>query len=74
MPFSLPNPAIPRGTFSQRHAVLRDQRTGRSFVPLERMCEGSSRSQEAVEVFNSPLNEAAVLGEQAPGSPLLRFL
>ncbi|HSR42963.1 MAG TPA: thiamine pyrophosphate-dependent enzyme, partial [Longimicrobiales bacterium] len=45
-----------RGTFSQRHLVLHDAETGREHVPLSDVGEGS------IEVFNSPLSEAAVLG------------
>ena len=47
-----------RGTFSQRHAVLYDTRTGRPWVPLE----GLTRSGVRFEVFDSSLSEAAVLG------------
>lgn len=47
-----------RGTFSQRHAVLHDYATGRTFTPLKHV----SREQAPVEVINSPLSEVAVLG------------
>ncbi len=47
-----------RGTFSQRHAVLFDQQDGRGYMPLAHLSEG----QAAVEVHNSPLSEAGVLG------------
>jgi len=47
-----------RGTFSHRHAVLFDQETGRMHVPL---CHLAS-DQAPIEIYNSPLSEAAVLG------------
>jgi 2-oxoglutarate decarboxylase len=47
-----------RGTFSQRHAVLFDQRTGIQYTPLRYI----SRDQAQFEVFDSLLSEAAVLG------------
>ncbi|DBA67070.1 hypothetical protein WJX79_005030 [Trebouxia sp. C0005] len=48
-----------RGTFNQRHAALYDQVTGERLVKLNCMVEGQ---QEPVEIWNSPLSEAAVLG------------
>jgi len=47
-----------RGTFSQRHAVLHDYETGRTFMPLNHV----SPNQAPVEIINSPLSEVAVLG------------
>ncbi|MGH7853640.1 MAG: 2-oxoglutarate dehydrogenase E1 component, partial [Candidatus Binatia bacterium] len=47
-----------RGTFSQRHAVLHDVETGRQYVPLQHVGPG----QAPVEIYNSPLSEAGVLG------------
>ncbi len=47
-----------RGTFSQRHAVLHDFETGRTFMPLRHV----SPNQAPVEIINSPLSEVAVLG------------
>lgn len=47
-----------RGTFSQRHAILYDTRTGESWVPLEQLENKGARFQ----VFDSSLSEAAVLG------------
>jgi 2-oxoglutarate dehydrogenase E1 component len=47
-----------RGTFSQRHSVLHDYETGATYEPLKHLAAG----QAAVEVFNSPLSEAGVLG------------
>ena len=47
-----------RGTFSHRHAVLHDVETGREHVPLKHVAE----NQAPVEIANSPLSEAGVLG------------
>jgi 2-oxoglutarate dehydrogenase E1 component len=47
-----------RGTFSQRHAVLVDQKTEQRWVPLNGIAPG----QAPFEVVDSPLSEAAVLG------------
>jgi 2-oxoglutarate dehydrogenase E1 component len=47
-----------RGTFSQRHAVLFDARTGAPRVPLN----GLAAEQARFSVYDSPLSEAAVLG------------
>ncbi|RZB12982.1 2-oxoglutarate dehydrogenase E1 component [Ehrlichia minasensis] len=47
-----------RGTFSHRHAVLVDQVTGNSYIPLNNL----GILQANFEVFNSPLSEYAVMG------------
>ncbi|TBH20925.1 2-oxoglutarate dehydrogenase E1 component [Thermus thermamylovorans] len=47
-----------RGTFTQRHAALYDYQTGRPYIPLQHLAEG----QAEVEIHNSPLSEAGVLG------------
>ena len=47
-----------RGTFSHRHAVLIDQVTGNSYIPLNNL----GMPQEKFEVLNSPLSEYAVMG------------
>ncbi|HVS19742.1 MAG TPA: 2-oxoglutarate dehydrogenase E1 component [Planctomycetota bacterium] len=47
-----------RGTFSQRHAVLHDVTTGRTWMPLGHLSDDQAR----VEMVNSPLSEAGVLG------------
>ncbi len=47
-----------RGTFSQRHAVLHDYNDGHRYMPLAHI----SKDQAVVEIINSPLSEAAVLG------------
>ncbi len=48
-----------RGTFSQRHAVLHDVQDGRT---LHAAGSTSRRDQAPVEINNSPLSEAGVLG------------
>ena len=47
-----------RGTFSQRHSVLVDQTTEEKYVPLNNIAPGQAR----IEIIDSPLNEAGVLG------------
>ena len=47
-----------RGTFSHRHSVLHESETGREYMPLRRLSDG----QAPVEIYNSPLSEAGVLG------------
>lgn len=49
---------VERGTFSQRHAVLHDQRTGSTYVPLN----GLSPDQAEFTIGNSPLSEYGVMG------------
>ena len=50
---------VERGTFNHRHAVLYDQQTGARCVKLNEIVQGR---QDTVEIWNSPLSEAAVLG------------
>jgi len=47
-----------RGTFSQRHSVLRDQKDSRYYTPLNNI----SAKQKKFEVIDSVLSEFAVLG------------
>jgi 2-oxoglutarate dehydrogenase E1 component len=47
-----------RGTFNQRHSTLVDQKTGHLYVPLAFL----ERGQAAVQIYDSMLSEAAVLG------------
>ena len=47
-----------RGTFSQRHAVLIDQTNQNEYVPLNNVRPKQAR----IEIFNSLLSEAGVLG------------
>jgi 2-oxoglutarate dehydrogenase E1 component len=62
-----------RGTFSQRHATLYDARTGERFSPLAAL----DPSQAPLEIIDSLLSEAAVLGFEwgfsldAPGTLVL---
>ncbi|HET6701276.1 MAG TPA: 2-oxoglutarate dehydrogenase E1 component, partial [Gemmatimonadaceae bacterium] len=46
-----------RGTFSHRHAVLHDFKTGAEFIPLQHL----PSAKGAFEIYNSPLSETAVL-------------
>ncbi len=45
-----------RGTFSHRHLVLNDARTGEKYSPLAEV------SDTRFEIYNSPLTEAATIG------------
>ena len=47
-----------RGTFSQRHAIVIDQETEEKFSTLNKVVKNGSR----IEIVDSPLSEAAVLG------------
>jgi 2-oxoglutarate dehydrogenase E1 component len=47
-----------RGTFSQRHAVLVDQTNQNEYVPLNNI----DHDQARIEIYNSLLSEAGVLG------------
>ena len=47
-----------RGTFSQRHAVLRNQDSHERYVPLNNISKG----QKNIEIIDSLLSEFAVLG------------
>jgi 2-oxoglutarate dehydrogenase E1 component len=47
-----------RGTFSQRHAALYDVKTGHAWPAFENL----TPDQAPVEIVNSPLSEAGVLG------------
>ena len=49
---------VGRGTFSQRHSVLWDYKTGQSYIPLNHL----NPKQAPFEVYNSLLAEAGVLG------------
>jgi len=49
---------VQRGTFSQRHAVLIDQENQHEYVPLNNIVP----DQAKIELYNSLLSEAGVLG------------
>ena len=49
---------VQRGTFSQRHAVLVDQTNQNEYVPLNNI----RPAQAKIEIYNSLLSEAGVLG------------
>jgi len=48
---------VERGTFSHRHAVLYDQNTGNSYIPLKHI----NNNQNTFEIVNSLLSEEAVM-------------
>jgi 2-oxoglutarate dehydrogenase E1 component len=58
IPIRLSGQDCQRGTFSHRHSVLFDRKTGRSLVPLNALSDG----QAEYHVYNSLLAEAGVLG------------
>jgi 2-oxoglutarate dehydrogenase E1 component len=47
-----------RGTFSQRHLVLHDAKTGKGYGPIRHI----PGAQAPMELYNSPLSEIACLG------------
>jgi 2-oxoglutarate decarboxylase len=47
-----------RGTFSQRHLVLHDAKTGQTFCPIQSLPEALA----PMELHNSPLSELACMG------------
>lgn len=58
IPIRMTGEDVERGTFSQRHAVLRDAASGEEFVPLQSL----PQARAAFEIHNSPLSEAATIG------------
>ncbi len=57
-PLRISGQDVRRGTFSHRHAVLYDYNDGHTFKPLKNIEPERGR----VEIYNSPLSEAGVLG------------
>jgi 2-oxoglutarate dehydrogenase E1 component len=58
IPIRLTGQDSERGTFSHRHAVLHDSRTGERYIPLQHL----PQARASFSVYNSPLTETAVLG------------
>ena len=58
IPVRLTGQDTERGTFSHRHLVLHDARTGETYTPIEYVKGASAPFQ----VYNSPLSEMAALG------------
>lgn len=58
VPVRLSGQDCERGTFSQRHSVLNDQKDNHKYIPLNNL----AKNQANYEVINSNLSEFAVLG------------
>jgi 2-oxoglutarate dehydrogenase E1 component len=58
IPIRLSGQDTERGTFSHRHVVLHDPRTGEVHVPMQHLPFASA----SFEIYNSPLSEYAALG------------
>ena len=57
IPIRLSGQDTERGTFSHRHAVLHDPRTGETYTPLQHLPTAGA----SFEIYNSPLSEYAAL-------------
>jgi 2-oxoglutarate dehydrogenase E1 component len=57
IPVRLTGQDVARGTFGHRHAVMHDVRDGRTYTPLAHLADDQPR----VQIYNSPLSEAAVM-------------
>ncbi|MDQ3850023.1 MAG: multifunctional oxoglutarate decarboxylase/oxoglutarate dehydrogenase thiamine pyrophosphate-binding subunit/dihydrolipoyllysine-residue succinyltransferase subunit, partial [Actinomycetota bacterium] len=57
-PIRLTGQDVERGTFSQRHMVLHDAKTGQTICPIQRL----PGALAPFELHNSPLSEVACLG------------
>ncbi len=58
VPIRMTGQDVERGTFSQRHMVLHDAKTGQTFSPIQHL----AGAQAPIELHNSPLSESACLG------------
>ena len=58
IPVRLTGEDVERGTFSHRHAVLHDVKTGAIYTPLQ----GLPQARASFEIRNTPLSENGVLG------------
>src|SRR5581483_3432156 len=58
IPIRLTGQDIERGTFSHRHVVLHDEKTGEQYSPMQHLDDADA----SFEVYNSPLSEFACLG------------
>ncbi|MBU3673924.1 MAG: multifunctional oxoglutarate decarboxylase/oxoglutarate dehydrogenase thiamine pyrophosphate-binding subunit/dihydrolipoyllysine-residue succinyltransferase subunit [Solirubrobacteraceae bacterium] len=73
VPIRLTGQDTERGTFSQRHLVFHDARTGLAYAPIQHL----DGARAPIEIHNSPLSEAACMGfeygysEEAPDSLVL---
>ncbi len=73
VPIRLTGQDTERGTFSQRHLVLHDAKTGRRYAPIQHL----PGARAPFELHNSPLSEFAALGfeygysAEVPGSLVL---
>ncbi len=59
---------VGRGTFSQRHAIMYDTKTGEPWIPLESLMQNGAR----LDVFDSSLSEFGVLGYEYGYSVIAR--
>jgi 2-oxoglutarate dehydrogenase E1 component len=58
IPVRLSGQDTERGTFSHRHAMLHDHRTGETHAPIQHLLDAAA----SIELYNSPLSEYACLG------------
>ena len=58
VPIRLTGQDSERGTFSQRHLVLHDEKVGEDYVPMQNI----PQAKASFAVHNSPLSEIAVMG------------
>ncbi|MBW3623510.1 MAG: 2-oxoglutarate dehydrogenase E1 component, partial [Armatimonadetes bacterium] len=72
-PIRMTGQDVERGTFSHRHLVLNDPKTGGEYSPLQTL----PAAKASFAIYNSPLSEMAVLGfeygytRHAPGTLVL---